>query len=116
VLDKTPERKSVASQIGSVNLRTQAQVPAPTASLRGIGAPYLQPGRLAIVKALQEHYGENQVDWRSNSSIFIFASPSSSSMRLAMVLTVEQAAFLARNPISPDDLVARRYPAGWPTH
>ena len=106
----------MATQVGSLNLRSQAQTPAPTASLRGLGAPYLQPGRLAIVKALQEHYGENQVDWRSNSSIFIFASPPSSSMRLAMVLTLEQAEFLARNPISPDDLVARRYPAGWPTH
>ena len=106
----------MASPLGSLKLRTQSQVPAPSASLRGVGAPYLQPGRLAIVKALQEHYGENQVDWRSNSSIFIFASPSSSSMRLAMVLTLEQAEFLARNPISPDDLVARRYPAGWPTH
>jgi hypothetical protein len=80
-----------------------------------MGAPYFQPRRLAIVKALQEFYGEHQVDWRSNSSIFIFASPSRSSMRLAMVLTLEQAEFLARNPISPDDLVARRYPTGWPT-
>ena len=105
----------MATPAGNLNLRTQSQVPAPTASLRGIGAPLLQPGRLAIVKALQQYYGENQVDWRSNSAIFIFASPSSSSMRLAMVLTVEQAEFLARNPITPDDLVARRYPAGWPT-
>jgi hypothetical protein len=111
-----PESQSVAAPVGNLSLRTQSQIPAPTVSLRGIGSPYLQPGRLAIVKALQEHYGENQVDWRSNSSIFIFASPSSSSMRLAMVLTLEQAEFLARNPISPDDLVARRYPAGWPTH
>src|SRR5260221_8614923 len=67
-----------------------------------------------IVKALQRHYGESQVE-RLSDCICIFVSPSGSEARVPVLLTPAQAAFLADHPIPLQDLVIRRCPGGEPS-
>jgi hypothetical protein len=45
-----------------------------------------------------------------SNTIVVSLTPTGASVSL----TIEQAKFLAANPISPQDLVAERYPQEWP--
>jgi hypothetical protein len=63
------------------------------------------------LKLLKKQYGPGSViHLRLSNTIVVSLPPTGASLSL----TIEQAKFLAANPISPQDLVAERYPQEWP--
>ena len=68
----------------------------------------------AIVKALEQVFGAGQVELRSEDAICVFASPADNQGRMAMILSRQQAEFLATHPVSSVALALRDFPPGWP--
>ena len=65
------------------------------------------------LKLLTKQYGPGSVGRLSNTVEVLVTFPGEE--RTALVsLTIEQAKFLAANPMSPEDLVKERYPEEWP--
>ena len=67
------------------------------------------------VKLLKKQYGpESVIHWRVSNTIAVSITPASEESPESELLTIEQAKFLAANPMSPQDLVDERYPKQWP--
>ena len=73
--------------------------------------PYPEMTLEYALKLLKNQYGAGSViHWRINNTIDIFLAHTGASVSL----TIEQAKFLAANPMSPQDLADERYSAEWP--
>ena len=67
------------------------------------------------LKLLKKQYGpESVIHWRISNTIAVCISPTGEESPVSVPLTIEQAKFLAANPMSPEDLVNERYPEEWP--
>ena len=67
------------------------------------------------VKLLKKQYGTASViHWRVSNTIAVCLMPTGEPSPVSVQLTIEQAKFLAANPMSPEDLVNERYPEAWP--
>jgi hypothetical protein len=67
------------------------------------------------VKLLKKQYGPDSViHWRVSNVIAVLITPAGEENPVSVSLTIEQAKFLAANPMSPQDLVDERYPEEWP--
>jgi len=67
------------------------------------------------VKLLKKQYGPDSViHWRVSNVIAVLITPAGEENPVSVSLTIEQAKFLAANPMSPQDLVDERYPKQWP--
>ena len=67
------------------------------------------------LKLLKKQYGpESVIHWRVSNTIAVSITPASEESPESVLLTIEQAKFLAANPMSPQDLVDERYPKQWP--
>ena len=66
------------------------------------------------LKLLKKQYGPGRViHWRLSNTIAVLITPAGEET-VSVALTIEQAKFLAANPMSPQDLANERYPEGWP--
>jgi len=66
------------------------------------------------VKLLKKQYGPDSViHWRVSNVIAVLITPAGEENPVSVVLTIEQAKFLAANPMTPQDLVDERYPQEW---
>ena len=67
------------------------------------------------LKLLKKQYGsENVIYWRVSNTIAVLVNPAGEESPVSVALTIEQAKFLAANPMSAQDLVDERYPEQWP--
>ena len=67
------------------------------------------------VKLLKKQYGPDSViHWRVSNVIAVLITPAGEENPVSVVLTIEQAKFLAANPMSAEDLANERYPEEWP--
>jgi len=67
------------------------------------------------LKSLQLRYGtENVIHWRVSNMIGLTVRYPGEDTTVSVTLTLEQAKYLAANPVSVQDLVAERYPDEWP--
>jgi hypothetical protein len=67
------------------------------------------------LKLLKKQYGpESVIHWRVSNMIAALITPAGEENPVSVSLTIEQAKFLAANPMSPRDLVDERYPEEWP--
>jgi len=67
------------------------------------------------LKLLKKQYGPKRViHWRLSNTIAVLVTPAGEENPVSVTLTIEQAKFLAANPMSPQDLVDERYPEEWP--
>jgi hypothetical protein len=67
------------------------------------------------LKLLKKQYGPRSViHWRVSNTIAVLIAPASEESPVSVSLTIEQAKFLAANPMSPQDLADERYPPEWP--
>jgi len=67
------------------------------------------------VKLLKNQYRpESVIHWRISNTIAVLVTPAGEESPVSVALTIEQAKFLAANPMSPDDLANERYPEQWP--
>jgi hypothetical protein len=63
---------------------------------------------------LKKQYGPASViHWRVSNTIAVCLMPPGEPSPVSVPLTIEQAKFLAANPMSPEDLVNERYPEEW---
>jgi hypothetical protein len=75
--------------------------------------PYPEMTLQDALKLLTKHYGPGSVGRLDNTIEVLVTFPGEE--RTALVsLTIEQAKFLAANPMSTEDLVKERYPETWP--
>ena len=66
------------------------------------------------LKLLKMQYGsESVIHWRVSNTIAVLVTPAGEET-VSVLLTIEQAKFLAVTPMSPQDLGNERYPEGWP--
>jgi hypothetical protein len=66
------------------------------------------------LKALKKRYGaESVIHWRVSNAIAVCITPTGEQSPISVPLTIEQAKFLAANPMSPQDLVDGRCPEEW---
>jgi hypothetical protein len=65
------------------------------------------------MKLLTKQYGPGSVE-RLNNTIEVLVTFPGEERTALVSLTIEQAKFLAANPMSEQDLVNERYPKGWP--
>ena len=67
------------------------------------------------LKLLKKQYGpQSVIHWRVSNTIAVCITPTGEESPVSVLLTIEQAKFLAANPMSPQDLVDERYPEQWP--
>jgi hypothetical protein len=67
----------------------------------------------SALRLVGHQYGtENVVHWRVSNGISIVVKYPDATV--SVTLTLEQAKYLAANPLSVQDLVAERYPEEWP--
>jgi len=67
------------------------------------------------LKLLKKQYGSDSViHWRVSNTIAVLVTPAGEESSVSVALTIEQAKFLAANPMSAEDLVNERYPETWP--
>ena len=67
------------------------------------------------LKLLKKQYGpESVIHWRVSDTIAVSIVPAGEDDPVSVTLTIEQAKFLAANPMSADDLANERYPKEWP--
>ena len=67
------------------------------------------------LKLLKKQYGPDSViHWRVSNTIAVSITPAGEENPVSVALTIEQAKFLAANPISPQDLANEKYPEAWP--
>jgi len=67
------------------------------------------------LKLLKKQYGPDSViHWRVSNMIAVLITPAGEDSPVSVLMTIEQAKFLAANPMSPQDLVDEKYPEGWP--
>ena len=67
------------------------------------------------LKLLKKQYGPKKViHWRVSNIIAVLVTPTGEENPVSVSLTIEQAKFLAANPMSPQDLADERYPEQWP--
>jgi hypothetical protein len=67
------------------------------------------------LKLLKKQYGpESVIHWRVSNTIAVLVTPAGEASPVSVALTIEQAKFLAANPMSPQDRANERFPAGWP--
>jgi hypothetical protein len=67
------------------------------------------------LKLLKKQYGpQSVIHWRVSNTIAVLIAPAGEESPVSVSLTIEQAKFLAANPMSPQDLADERYPAEWP--
>jgi len=67
------------------------------------------------LKLLKKQYGpQSVIHWRVSNKIAVCITPTVAESPVSVLLTIEQAKFLAANPMSPQDLVDERYPQEWP--
>jgi hypothetical protein len=77
--------------------------------------PHPQMALDYALKLLGHQYGtENVVHWRVSNMIGIVVKYAGQDATVSVTLTLEQAKYLAANPLSVQDLVAERYPKEWP--
>jgi hypothetical protein len=68
------------------------------------------------LKLLKKQYGpESVIHWRVSNTIAVCIIPVGEDNAVSVALTIEQAKYLAANPMSPDDLASERYPEEWPS-
>ena len=65
------------------------------------------------LKLLTKQYGPGSVGRLDNTVEVLVTLPGEERTALVL-LTIEQAKFLAANPMSPQDLANEKYPEGWP--
>ena len=66
------------------------------------------------LKLLKKQYGPGSViHWQLSNTIAVLIT-SAGEETVSVALTIEQAKFLAANPMSAEDLVKERCPEGWP--
>jgi hypothetical protein len=64
---------------------------------------------------LTKQYGPGSViHWQLSNTIAVLVTPAGEENPVSVALTIEQAKFLATNPMSPPDLANERYPETWP--
>jgi hypothetical protein len=67
------------------------------------------------LKLLKKQYGPDSViHWRVSNTIAVLVTLAGQENPESVSLTIEQAKFLAANPMSAEDLTNERYPQGWP--
>jgi len=67
------------------------------------------------LQSLKLLYGaENVVHWRVSDRVGFTVEYPGEGKPVSVTLTIEQAKYLAAHPLSIQDLVAERYPNGWP--
>jgi hypothetical protein len=67
------------------------------------------------LKLLKKQFGPDSViHWRVSNTIAVLITPAGENSPISVALTIEQAKFLAANPMSGQDLADERYPEGWP--
>ena len=67
------------------------------------------------MKLLTKQYGPGSViHWQLSDTIAVLVTPAGEDSAVSVALTIEQAKFLAVNPMSPQDLANERYPEEWP--
>ncbi len=67
------------------------------------------------LKLLKKQYGpESVIHWRVSNTIAVLLTPAGEEGPESVALTIEQAKFLAANPMSQQDLACERYPEQWP--
>ena len=77
--------------------------------------PYPEMSLEYALKLLKIQYGpDSVVHWRVSNTVAVLVIPEGEDSAVSVALTIEQAKFLAANPMSPEDLVNERYPERWP--
>jgi hypothetical protein len=77
--------------------------------------PYPEMALDYALKLLKKQYGPgNVIHWRVNNTIAVCPMPTGEPSPVSVQLTIEQAKYLAANPMSPEDLVNERFPKEWP--
>ena len=67
------------------------------------------------LKLLKKQYGPDSViHWRVSNMIAVCITPTGEESPVSVLMTIEQAKFLAANPMSAEDLADERYPEAWP--
>jgi hypothetical protein len=67
------------------------------------------------LESLKLQYGaKNVVHWRVSDRVGITVKHLDGDKPVSVTLTIEQAKYIAAHPLSIQDLVAERYPNGWP--
>jgi hypothetical protein len=73
--------------------------------------PYPEMALEYALKLLKKQYGpESVIHWRVSNTIALLITPAGEENPVSVALTIEQAKFLAANPMSGQDLVNERYP------
>ena len=77
--------------------------------------PYPEMTLDYALKLLKKQYGPASViHWRVSNTIAVCLMPKGEASPVSVPLTIEQAKFLAANPMSPEDLVNERFSKAWP--